>query len=169
VSFTDHKQQLQAYFIRTCKLAQVRTDFSNLMAEKSTDITVDEIQMFLSSEAYFHLQLKWDQNLYACTTGDGLCLYRSLYQLYRLHSMRDNIRPRNITKMFQETDAKLTAKLDREEFVSFLDCILSCAKKVTFATHNNHGGDLNDKAFYADDEEVNYRFTLKNLKRLSSS
>ena len=168
VSFTDHKQQLQAYFLRTCKLAQVRTAFSNLMAEKSTDITVDEIQMFLSSEAYFHLQLKWDQNLYACTTGDGLCLYRSLYQLYRLHSM-NKIRSRNIIKMFQETDAKLTAKLDREEFVSFLERILSCAEKVTFATHNNHGGDLNDKKFYVDDEEVKVAELPRYIKKLEEA
>ena len=168
VSFTDHKQQLQAYFLRTCKLAQVRTAFSNLVAEKSTDITVDEIQMFLSSEAYFHLQLPWDENLSSYTKGDGLCLYRSLFQLYRLHSM-NNIRPRNIKKIFQEADAKLTNKLDREDFVSFLELILSCAKKLTFDSHNNHGGDLNDKTFYVDNEEVKVSELPRYIKKLEEA
>ena len=86
LSFIEHKGHVHGNHTQKSKLAQVRTAFSNFLAEKGGEITTIEIENFLSNNAFFYLPLPWNNELYEKTKGDGLCLYRSLYQLFNLYN-----------------------------------------------------------------------------------
>jgi hypothetical protein len=72
LSFMDNKSQINNHLEKS-KLAQLRIAFTNLLAGKSSEIKTDDIQKFLSTNAYFYLHLPWDNKMCHTTKSDGIC------------------------------------------------------------------------------------------------
>ena len=64
--------------------------------------------------------------MYGNTKADGLCLYRSLYQLLNLYNcnMDKKLRHNSQLRRITSADVDLTTSIIRDEFVSFLEHIL---------------------------------------------
>ena len=145
LSFMDNKSQINNQLEKS-KLAQLRIAFTNLLAGKASEIKTDDIQKFLSTNAYFYLHLPWDNKMCDTTKGDGLCLYRSLYQLVNLHNMET--RHRSQYSRILTANTNLSDKVSRDDFVSFLESILEGLQKLSFDSSKHHGGNFSSPRFY---------------------
>jgi len=161
LSFIETKNHIGGNLTDKSKLAQVRTAFTNFLVEKSNGITTDEILLFLLSNAYFYVQLPWDTAMITYTKGDGLCLYRSLYQLLNLHNM--DTKERSQLRKIITADVNLKDRMPREQFVSFLERILEGLQKLSPDIHDHHGGDFCDARNYGEGSIVE-----KFIKKLTS-
>ena len=156
LSFIEHKGHVHGNHTEKSKLAQVRTAFSNFLAEKGGEITTIEIETFLSNNAFFYLQLPWNDEMYNKAKGDGLCLYRSLYQLYNLYNCNIDKKQRHYTQMKRiiTADVDLTNIISRDEFVLFLQRIFEGLQKMTLNSKCHQGGDFCDPRLYGDGSQI---------------
>ena len=161
LSFMDNKNQINNQLEKS-KLAQLRIAFTNLLAGKSSEIKTDDIQKFLSTNAYFYLHLPWDNKMWDTTKGDGLCLYRSLYQLLNLENMET--RHRSQYSRILTADTKLSDKVSRDDFVLFLESILDGLQKFSFDSSKHHGGNFSSPRFYDEGSELE-----KYIKKLTDT
>ena len=62
-------------------------------------------------------------NSYNNTTPDGLCLYRSIYQLFKLQENNNNINDNIIqkNKLLHQYNVELKNEKDRKDFINFLE------------------------------------------------
>jgi len=161
LSFMDNKSQINNQLEKS-KLAQLRIAFTNLLAGKASEIKTDDIQKFLSTNAYFYLHLPWDNKMRDTTKGDGLCLYRSLYQLVNLHNMET--RHRSQYSRILTANTNLSDKVSRDDFVLFLESILDGLQKFSFDSSKHHGGNFSSPRFYDEGSELE-----KYIKKLTDT
>ena len=161
LSFMDNKSQINNQLEKS-KLAQLRIAFTNLLAGKASEIKTDDIQKILSTNAYFYLHLPWDNKMCDTTKGDGLCLYRSLYQLVNLHNMET--RHRSQYSRILTANTNMSDKVSRDDFVLFLESILDGLQKFSFDSSKHHGGNFSSPRFYDEGSELE-----KYIKKLTDT
>jgi len=96
------------------------------------------VKEFISSKAYFNVQVKFNTNSYDWTKADGLCFLRSLMQLKRRSSPDFKLPDFDYdeSEVWEKLDVKLEIDESREEFLTFLDLLI---KALSSMTENNTG------------------------------
>jgi hypothetical protein len=101
---------------------QLRHQLATLL---QTEPTVEAVERFLVDHAYFMLWKKHEDveveshDLSGETTGDGLCLLRTMFQRYMVHLNGNNC------KTFTKYNPNLENKIARDQFLKFLRDLLA--------------------------------------------
>ena len=115
-----------------------------------------KLRSFYQTMHFFNLQLPLNDELYGQTKGDGLCLYRSLYQLHNLYNCNIDKKQKHSTQIrrIMTADVDLTDIISRDEFVLFLQRIVVGLQKMTLTNNDHHGGDFCDPRLYGDGSQI---------------